>query len=191
MNLLERSIQRLSHKVSTQLIKGDVLRILDDQPLQLLQVEGLDAVREDVEHWQPYGLLARPLKGARAVVGAIGANVDHLVAWVADPRHRHEGALEPGEVGLATDEVVGLLIRRGGTVHLSSANAGDWVALSSKVDSELHHAVAAVRDAVRDAPVAPMDGGATFKMATLAMLEAFLAAWPATRDTAATKVRAD
>lgn len=57
---------------------------------------------DEVPHVQPYGLQARAQNGAEAIVIAVGATADDLVAVVVGDR-RYTIALEAGEVALADD----------------------------------------------------------------------------------------
>lgn len=182
---LEQTVRRLLAPIVQRVVlmvgKAQVLRVDDEDALQLLQLEALeDEVHDRVEHWQPYGFVSRPLKGARALIAAVAGNRDHLAAVaVADPRHRPAGELEEGEAGLYTDEALLVRLLRGRILRLGAAADGPHVAVARApdVEGELARVKAdldQLKAAIQAAPVAPMDGGATFKAA----LVTSLSAWP-------------
>lgn len=82
-------------------------------------------------------------------------------------------------------------LKPNGEVHIGGENAADWVALAAKVNVELDRIKAdltTLKGAISSAPVAPMDGGATFKAALIAALPAFPSA---PGSVAAEKTKAD
>jgi len=122
MTQLRRLIAPLSARVATMLSRAVLRAINDAGGFQLVQVGMRQGeLRDDVEHFQPYGLTFRPLEGAQAVVAYLGGCGNHPVALVvADPRHRLRG-LEPGEVALYTDEGDKIVLKRGRTIEIETA----------------------------------------------------------------------
>lgn len=91
--------------------------------LQRLQLTLLRGETREVEHLEPYGYTARPLKGAEAIAAAVGGARGHLVGLlVADRRHRPRN-LAPGEVCLYTDEGDQLVFKRGRIVRVTAGSA--------------------------------------------------------------------
>ncbi|KGE77402.1 phage baseplate assembly protein domain-containing protein [Halomonas salina] len=86
------------------LISRAVVARSDSAPgMQRLQLDLLRDETREVEHHEPYGLTARPKKGAEAIAAAIGGARGHLVALlVGDRRYRLKG-LKEGEVALYDD----------------------------------------------------------------------------------------
>lgn len=83
-----------------------------------------------------------------------------------------------GAITLATEAPITI---ESGNVLLGSSSAAQFVALADLVAAELN----ILKSAIASAPVAPLDGGATFKAAIVAAL----AAWPG--SVAAGKVKAE
>lgn len=91
-----------------------------------LQIFQLDLLRDEtkrVEHIEPYGFTARPLKGAEAIAAAVGGARGHLVALVATDRRYRKRNLAEGEVALYTDEGDELVFNRGRIVRLNAGSA--------------------------------------------------------------------
>ena len=82
-----------------------VLTVVNDAtPLQTVQVEGLPGeIIDGAERFQIYGLTSHPLKGADALVLAVGGVRQHPVILIDDRRHRVK-ELEEGEVCIYTHE---------------------------------------------------------------------------------------
>lgn len=105
-----------------------------------VQVAGSPAgpqVLDLIDQAQPYGLSARPLEGAEAVLLALGGSREATVAvQVADRRYRRKG-LKAGEVYLHNDadDYVGL--RQGGLVHLVGSTEVRITAPLVKIEGDL------------------------------------------------------
>ena len=82
-----------------------VLAVVDDAtPLQTVQVEGLPGeIIDGAERFQLYGITSHPLKGADALILAVGGIRQHPVVLIDDRRHRVK-ALAEGEVCIYTHE---------------------------------------------------------------------------------------
>ena len=76
-----------------------VLTVVNDATgLQTVQVEGLPGeVIDGAERFQMYGITSHPLKGADALVLAVGGVRQHSIILIDDRRYRPRG-LEEGEV---------------------------------------------------------------------------------------------
>lgn len=91
--------------------------------LQRLQLKVLRDETREVEHAEPYGFTARPLKGAEAIAAAIGGARGHLLCLVASDRRHRKRNLAEGEVALYTDEGDELVFKRGRIVRLTAGSA--------------------------------------------------------------------
>ncbi|SES28076.1 phage baseplate assembly protein V [Vreelandella subterranea] len=91
--------------------------------LQILQLDLLRDETKRVEHIEPYGYTARPLKGAEAIAASVGGARGHLVALLATDRRYRKRNLAEGEVALYTDEGDELVFNRGRIVRLNAGSA--------------------------------------------------------------------
>lgn len=151
-------------------------------------------------HFAPAGDDAQPLAGDVAHVAATrGAGLGSVVGYQDPQSTPRAGAGEkriyarsgPGEVAcevwLRADGSVHVLsgetaiVVDGDGVRLGSVSASQPVALAELVAQQL----TTLKDAITNAPVAPLDGGASFKAAIVADL----ALWP--ESVAAAKVNAE
>ncbi|KMQ72829.1 phage baseplate assembly protein V [Marinobacter subterrani] len=113
--------------------RGVVGRTESSAGLQRLQMSLLKGETRNLEHMEPYGFTARPLKGAETIAAAVGGARGHLVALVAsDRRYRRKGLAE-GEVALYTDEGDELVFARGRVVRLNAGNAVEVTAPEVRV----------------------------------------------------------
>lgn len=118
---LNRLIDPLRRRLRDLVLRG-VVHDSDDGPkMRTLQV-GTRArtTLNDVEHFEPYGFSSRPLDGAEHVAVQVGAAPGHTVVLVvADRRYRIRG-LEKGEVALADDQGLSIVLRRGGRIEVTA-----------------------------------------------------------------------
>lgn len=102
------------------LARGVVVLANSARKLQSLQLRiTAGEVKDDMEHLEPYGFTSCPLEGAEAVAGFIGDRSHGVVIMVSDRRFRLKG-LEPGEVGLYTDEGDYLVFKRGRVLEVDT-----------------------------------------------------------------------
>ncbi|MFP4636632.1 MAG: phage baseplate assembly protein V, partial [Nitriliruptoraceae bacterium] len=96
----------------------------------------------EMEHVEPYGFTARPLKGAEAIAAALGGSRGNLVALTAfDRRHRRKGLAE-GEVCLYTDEGDEIRFKRGRVIAITAGSAVEVTAPSVKAESDTAEVIA-------------------------------------------------
>jgi len=103
------------------MIRGLILRALvravDSAPLRQLLSLVIHADEDEpgsVDHWEPYGLTARPHAGAEALTLAVGGAADGIaVICVGDRRYRIRG-LATGEVALYDDLGQSVILTRTG-----------------------------------------------------------------------------
>lgn len=119
MNPLARAMRPLTQRLQLMVGRAVVQLVNDGLKLQGLQVALLaDEVRDEVEHFQPYGFTSHPHPGAEAVVVCVAGSRDHALAIVVDDRRYRLKPLQQGEVALYTDEGDRIVLKRGGTVEV-------------------------------------------------------------------------
>lgn len=110
MNILTRMMARGTVALATA---GSML-----QTLQMRLTAG--EVKDDLEHFEPYGFTSHPLPGAEGIALFLGGDRSHgVVVCVADRRFRLK-ELRPGEVALSTDEGDSFVFKRGRVVELET-----------------------------------------------------------------------
>lgn len=89
--------------------------------MQILQARLLaDEVKDNLEHFEPYGWTSRPKHGAELIAAFLdGDRSNGLILVAADRRYRVTG-LEEGEVALYTDEGDKVVLRRGRVVEITT-----------------------------------------------------------------------
>lgn len=103
------------------LARGVVVLANSARKLQSLQLRiTAGEVKDDMEHLEPYGFTSCPLAGAEALAGFLGDRSHGVVLVVSDRRFRLK-AMQPGEVGLYTDEGDFLHFKRGRVIEVSTA----------------------------------------------------------------------
>jgi len=122
MQALQRALRPLAQRLQLMISRAVVLLVNDGTSLQGLQVSLLaDEVRDDVEHFQPYGFTSVPHPGAEAIAASVAGSRDHVVVVVVDDRRYRLRGLAQGEVAIYTDEGDQVVIRRGGTIEVTAA----------------------------------------------------------------------
>ncbi len=109
-----RLIAPYARRLSNMLARGTVAAVNAASKMQGLQLRLLaDEVKDNVEHFEPYGFTSNPNGGAEAVAVFLDGDRSHGIAIVvADRRYRLIG-LQTGEVALHDDQ--------GQKVHLTRA----------------------------------------------------------------------
>ncbi|MBA1231147.1 phage baseplate assembly protein [Pseudomonas viridiflava] len=110
MNLLNR-----------MLVRGTVVLARASSKMQALQMRlTAGEVKDDMEHFEPYGFTSNPLAGAEGIAAFIGGDRSHgLLLVVADRRYRLQG-LESGEVAIYTDEGDKVHFKRGKVIDIQT-----------------------------------------------------------------------
>lgn len=128
----------LKARIDNAIQRAVVLRVNDALQGQQVQLDlGAGVVVDLVEHFQPYGLSAHPVRGAEALCLSIGGRSDNPAAvGVMDRRFRPRDMHE-GEVALHSDKAVGVFIDEHGVTHLGSRDAAEAVAVARRVKEEL------------------------------------------------------
>ncbi|MEE1920314.1 phage baseplate assembly protein V [Pseudomonas asiatica] len=110
MTLLTRMIARGTVALASA---GSML-----QTLQMRLTAG--EVKDDLEHFEPYGFTSHPKPGAEGVALFLGGDRSHgVVVCVSDRRFRLK-ELQPGEVAIYTDEGDTFVFKRGRIIELNT-----------------------------------------------------------------------
>ncbi|MBC3494318.1 phage baseplate assembly protein V [Pseudomonas taiwanensis] len=110
MTLLTRMIARGTVALASA---GSML-----QTLQMRLTAG--EVKDDLEHFEPYGFTSHPKPGAEGIALFLGGDRSHgVVVCVSDRRFRLK-ELKPGEVALYTDEGDTFVFKRDRVVELET-----------------------------------------------------------------------
>jgi len=107
--------------LTRMIARGTVALASAGSMLQTLQMRlTAGEVKDDLEHFEPYGYTSHPLPGAEGVALFLGGDRSHgVVVCVADRRFRLK-ELQPGEVALYTDEGDTFVFKRGRVVELQT-----------------------------------------------------------------------
>ena len=119
LSKFQRLSRELRRRVLLMVGRAVFTVVNDETPLQTVQVEGLPGeIIDGAERFQIYGLTSHPLKGADALVLAVGGVRQHPVILVDDRRHRMKD-LEEGEVALYTNnDDQHILLKADGSIEL-------------------------------------------------------------------------
>lgn len=102
------------------LARGVVVLANSARKLQSLQLRiTAGEAKDDMEHFEPYGITSCPLEGAEALAAFIGDRSHGVVLVVSDRRYRLQ-ALAPGEVALYTDEGDVVHLKRGRVIEVKT-----------------------------------------------------------------------
>lgn len=137
------NIRQVGAGVSNMIARGLVSLANSATKMQSLQLR-LTAreVKDNVEHFEPYGFTSCPLEGAEAVAVFVGGDRSHgVVLVVGDRRYRLKGLL-PGELALYSDEGDSIVFKRGNKIDITTTTL----------------TVAAVQKVVLDAPLVEVIG---------------------------------
>lgn len=101
MKELGKMMAPLARRVSNMLARGSVAASNAATKMQGLQVRLMAGeVKDDVEHFEPFGFTSRPLPGAEVLAGFFDGDRSHgVILVVADRRYRIQG-LEEGEAAM-------------------------------------------------------------------------------------------
>jgi phage baseplate assembly protein V len=107
--------------IKSVLVRGTVALADSMRKLQSLQVRLLAGeVKDQMEHFEPYGFTAAPLAGAEVLAGFMDGDRSHgVVIVIADRRFRLQG-LQAGEVALYTDEGDHIHFKRGRIIEIET-----------------------------------------------------------------------
>ncbi len=102
---IARLLDPLRRRVQGMVLRAVVTAVRDSLKMQGVQVSLRHGeVRDDVEHWQPYGFTSTPHEGAEAIVVHVGGEAEHPAAIVIDDRRYRIKSRAAGEVTLYDDQ---------------------------------------------------------------------------------------
>ncbi|MCL8308934.1 phage baseplate assembly protein V [Pseudomonas putida] len=107
--------------LTRMIARGTVALATASSMLQTLQMRlTAGEVKDDLEHFEPYGFTSNPKPGAEGVALFLGGDRSHgVVVCVSDRRFRLK-ELKPGEVAIYTDEGDTFVFKRGRIVELDT-----------------------------------------------------------------------
>lgn len=101
--------------------RGTVVLAAAGKMMQTLQVR-LTAreLKDNVEHFEPYGLTSNPLPGAEVLTMFMNGDRSHAIVVVASDRRYRIKELKPGEVAIYTDEGDKVHFKRGRIIDIET-----------------------------------------------------------------------
>ncbi|AOJ16127.1 phage baseplate assembly protein V [Burkholderia vietnamiensis] len=120
------------------LVRGVVSHVNSASKMQTLQARLMaGAVKDGVEHFEPYGFTSHPVDGAEAIYGSLDGDSSHCVALVVADRRFRPLNLKPGEVAIFTSEGDSLIFRNGRIAELTTGtfkvNASEKIEFNSPI----------------------------------------------------------
>ena len=121
LETLKRALDPIWDAVRS-MVSRCVVRNSDAGPMmQTVQVDLGHGDLREAEHFEPYGITARPLEKAEGLyVSPGGRSQPGVVLAVADRRYRVTG-LQKGEVAIYTDEGVAIKLGRNNLIEITGA----------------------------------------------------------------------
>lgn len=119
--LISKMLAPLGRKLSNLMVRGTVTLANSALKMQGIQLGLLaDEMKDNVEHFEPYGLTACPNAGAEALALFLDGDRSHgVVIAVADRRYRLKG-LAAGEVALYDDQGQSFVFKRGKIAEINT-----------------------------------------------------------------------
>ena len=100
--------------LKSMMARGTVVLAAAGKMMQTLQVRlTANELKDNVEHFEPYGLTSNPLPGAEVLTLFLGGDRSNAVVVVASDRRYRIKELAPGEVAIYTDEGDSIHFKRG------------------------------------------------------------------------------
>lgn len=113
----------IKRKIQMMLARAVLSAVDDSKGFQELKLELLAGeTKEGVERMQNYGFTSVPFADSEALVGFIGGNRSHGVAFVVDDRKYRIKGLAEGEVAIYTDEGDKIHFKRGNKIEIISSD---------------------------------------------------------------------
>lgn len=172
---IDRSVKPLRDRVDNMIARAIVRVVNDNTKCQSMQVTIFDEdedVRDDVEHWQQYGISFRAPVGSEAIALAVQGFRDHVVTINAQHRGSRPTGIDEGEGGIYTSfNGWNVFCDKNGITNLGAKSGAQFVALAQKVlddlnaikshfDSHTHGGVTS-GGSTSGAPAAPMPSPAS------------------------------
>jgi len=107
--------------VKNMLARGTVVLVDALKKMQSLQMRlTAGELKDNAEHFEPYGYTSNPLAGAEVLTAFIGGDRSHAVVLVASDRRYRIQELKPGEVAIYTDEGDKIHLKRGRIIDIET-----------------------------------------------------------------------
>jgi len=141
-----RLMRPLTTRVANVVGRGVVLAVDASTKLQTVQVECLPGeIRDAVEHFEGYGMTARPLVGAEVVIVSLNGRREHAIALDAADRRYRPRDLVAGEVAVYNHTGAKVVMKVNGDIVLVPGEGGK-IRLSA--DTEVSGTLRASTDVV-------------------------------------------
>lgn len=102
-------------------VRGTVVLADAAKKLQTLQMRLFAGeVKDNLEHFEPYGWTSNPLEGAEGITAFLGGDRSHGVVLVVSDRRYRIREMEPGEVAIYTDEGDKIHFKRGRIIDIET-----------------------------------------------------------------------
>lgn len=107
--------------LKSMMARGTVVLAAAGKMMQTLQVRlTANELKDNVEHFEPYGLTSNPLPGAEVLTLFLGGDRSNAVVVVASDRRYRIKELAPGEVAIYTDEGDRIHLKRGRIIDIET-----------------------------------------------------------------------
>ena len=107
--------------LKSMMARGTVVLAAAGKMMQTLQVRlTANELKDNVEHFEPYGLTSNPLPGAEVLTLFLGGDRSNAVVVVASDRRYRIKELAPGEVAIYTDEGDSIHFKRGRIIDIQT-----------------------------------------------------------------------
>ena len=116
--------------------RGTVVLAAAGKMMQSLQVRiTAGELKDNVEHFEPYGMTSNPLPGAEVLAMFLGGDRSHAVVVVASDRRYRITELKPGEVAIYTDEGDKIHFKRGRIIDIETATLNIKATTAVNIDT--------------------------------------------------------
>ncbi len=189
---LRRLLAPLANRVANIVTRAVVKKVDASKKLQELQLSVLDGeVRDEVEHFEPYGFTSSPETGAEVVAVCVGGRRDHTLAIGASDRRYRIRNLESGEVAIYSKHGQTIVLKANGDIELNP-KPGQVVAVGGQTNpiakgDSLNSAINTLATALASAisSITAASPGSLTTSATTAAIAAFNASAAAALSTKA------
>lgn len=122
--------------LKSMMARGTVVLAAAGKMMQSLQVRiTAGELKDNVEHFEPYGMTSNPLPGAEVLAMFLGGDRSHAVVVVASDRRYRITELKPGEVAIYTDEGDKIHFKRGRIIDIETATLNIKATTAVNIDT--------------------------------------------------------
>lgn len=120
--------------------RGVVVLAQAGRKLQSLQMRlTAGELKDNIEHFEPYGWTSCPHPGAEGLVLFLGGDRSHGVTVIAADRRYRLQALKPGEVAIYTDEGDRIHLKRGRVIDIETGTLNIKASQAVNFDTPVIH----------------------------------------------------